>query len=158
MGLFDKFFSSENKAANFNFVPTNEMDAWVGIFYACAGVDGNVSEIEADMMSNCLVFKSWFDTSDTENMMRPYRQAISAIQAVGSNAIIDSCVPFISEDRKNTLFCFIVEVLTADSILHDSEKNILEYLQNSLHISDDVAMKILDVYFMRNYGNLILHD
>ncbi len=158
MGLFDKLFNSSNDGASYGFNPINEMDAWVGIFYACASVDGNVSELESEMLTNRLVYKSWFDTATSDNLFRPYKQAASSIGSMGSKLMIDKSVPFISEDRKETLFCFIVEVLMVDGVLHDEEKNILEYLQSSLEISEEIAVKVLQVYFMRNKGNLILED
>lgn len=155
MGLFDKLFNSNSQS--FDFTPRTELDAWVGIFYACASIDGEVSEIESDLLNQCLVFKSWFDTSETEYVMQPYRKAQSVISVIGSHAIIDACIGFISEDRKNTLFCFIVEVLMVDGVLADAEKEIIEYLQNKLNISDEIAIKILDVFFIRNKGNKILY-
>ncbi|MCY4781469.1 tellurite resistance TerB family protein [Sphingobacterium sp. UT-1RO-CII-1] len=157
MGLFNKFFGGDSSGSNNVFVPRNEQEAWVGIFVACAMSDGSISEMEQDMLNRFMVFKSWFDTTHTDLVMQPYRRAYHSVELSGGNSVIDTCVAFITEDRRDTLFCFIVEVLMSDGILDDTEKNVIEYLQKSLGISDELAVKIIDVYFIRSKGDLILY-
>ncbi|HLP55281.1 MAG TPA: tellurite resistance TerB family protein [Fluviicola sp.] len=152
MGLFDKLFNSNPSTVTYT--PKNEQEAWIAIMYACIAADGDVSEAETDKMIQFLVYKSMFKGDNIiENLYKP---AMTAQKQIGSKAVIDSSTSLISDDGKPTLFALIMELLLADGILGDQEREIVEYLSESLKLESSLAQKIVEVMLIKNKGNVVI--
>lgn len=151
MGLFDKF---KTEKAEIAFNPQSEQEAWVGILYACAAIDGNISDEERDNITKTVVYKTLFSGYD---ILAPYKKAFTCWQVIGSKAIIDECAPLIKEESKGTLFCCVIETLLTGG-LQDDEKEIIEYLQNALALNTITAEKIIEVMLIRNKWDTVIQD
>lgn len=151
MGLFSKFFNAT--PTEFSFKPKNEQDAWVCILYACSSIDSELSDAEIEALSKIFVFKTFFDGHDT---LFYHKMAMEAKPRLSSKGLIDVSVDLISEENKNTLFTLCCEVLLADGILQEDEKQILEYLSSTMKLDDAVAIKIIEVMLYRNKWNKII--
>ncbi len=153
MGLFNSFFKTT--PIEYSFKPKNEQDAWVCIFYACAAIDGDCSQIEIEALSRTFVDKTIFNGHDT---IAYYEKAIEANTKIGGKALIEKCAEFIAEENKNTVYTICCEVVLADGKLDDEEKHILEFIAEVLNISDEEAIKIIVVMLHRNKYNKIIFD
>jgi hypothetical protein len=154
MGLFDKLFNSTPSTVTYS--PKNEQEAWVAIMYACIAADGDVSEAETDKMIQFLVYKSMFKG---DNIIQDlYKPAMIAQKQIGSKLVIDSSTSLIGDDSKPTLFALVMELLLADGILGDQEKEIVHYLSESLKLDSTLAHKIVEVMLIKNKGNVVIVD
>lgn len=151
MGLFDKVFSSTPTKVTYS--PKNEQEACIGIMYACLATDGDVSDIEIEKLTSMIGFKQNFQGHD---IVASYKTAMVTHKQVGSKAIIDSSVSKVSADNKPTLFAMIMELLLADGILADKEKEIAEYLSTSLQLDSNTAQKIIEVMLIKNKDNMVI--
>ena len=151
MGLFDKLFSSTTSTITYS--PKSEQEAWIAVMYACIAADGDVSDAEIDKLCQLVVYKSMFSGKE---IIEYYKPAMIAHKQIGSKALIDSSVSLIQENNKPTVFALIMELLLADGILGDKEKEILEYLTESLKLASDMAQKIVEVMLIKNNGNIVI--
>lgn len=151
MGIFDKFEPKKN-GSNL-YTPAHEAEAWVGILFACVAVDQNVSEMEADTMSRVLLKKQIVQGQDLANL---YRAVFNRYPYVGSKAMIDGAVPFIPADSRPTVYALACEVVLADSIMTEGEQELLTYLAQALELPGEVLSKIIEVYLIRNKGNVAI--
>ena len=151
MGLFDKFISSGNTSMPYK--PKNEQEAWTAIAFACASIDGDISEVESKSICEALVFKTMFKGHE---IIDYYKNAIDAKKSIGSKDIIDSCVQFVVEENKATLFSIVCEILLSDAVFEEDEKKILEYVAKAMNLNDEMAVKIIEVMLIRIKGNVIL--
>lgn len=151
MGLFDKIFKSSG--TGLTYTPKSEGEAFVAIVYACMSVDGEVSSAEIDVALRAMVFKNFInDKSIVETVKK-----IQGIQKqIGSQAIIDSSVSMVSENRKPTLFTMVMEVVLSDGILDQKEQQIAEYLAGALVLDEKLTEKIIEVMLIRNKDNVIV--
>ncbi|MBA9078286.1 TerB family tellurite resistance protein [Rufibacter quisquiliarum] len=150
MGLFDKLFSTVQEKVNFS--PKNEQEAWVGVMYGCIAVDGDVSESEIETLSRTVVYKSMFKG---HKIVDYYRNVALFHKKAGSKELIDSCVSKVPAENRPTLFALTLELLLADGILEDKEKEIIDYLSPALELAPETAMKIVEVILIKNKGNAI---
>jgi len=150
MGLFDKFFNSPQVQITYS--PKTEQEAWIAVMYGCIAVDGDVSDAEINKLTQTVVFKTMFKT---HNIVDSYKAAMTMHKQIGSKQLIDSSVSKISGDNKATLFALALELLLADGILADKEKEIIEYLATALNLDTDLAGKIVEVTLIKNKGNAI---
>jgi uncharacterized tellurite resistance protein B-like protein len=151
MGLFDRLFSQANTGAASN--PQNEQEAWVGVLYGCAAADGEVSDIEIDHFARTLVFKAAFKNHDLKNY---FKTAMKAQRQGGSKTLIDNSIAKIPAANRPVLFAVVMDLLLADGLLGDKEKEIAEYLAGVLELNMPTAEKIIEVMLIRNTGNLVI--
>lgn len=151
MGLFDKLFSSSTSTITYS--PKSEHEAWIAVMYGCIAADGDVSDAEIDKLCQLVVYKTMF--SD-KNIIDYYKPALIAHKQIGSKSLIDSSISLIKDADKPTIFALVMELLLADGILGEKEKEILEYLTDLLKIESELAQKIVEVMLIKNKGNVII--
>lgn len=151
MGIFDKIFSKTAAA----YAPANEQEAWMSLMYACVAVDGNISEVETNQIAHAFTYKRLFQGSKIGDL---YAKAHMAHQEHGSKKMIDSCVPVVASDKKDTLFCLLVEMLLSDGNLAEAEKEIIEYAATALKIDETFSEKVVEVMLTRNRGSYMIVD
>lgn len=151
MGLFDKIFKSTPSEVTYS--PKSEGEAFIGICFACMAADGDVAEVEIDRFSQIIVFKKFIDN---KKMIDQYKTAHMIHKKIGSKAMIDHAVSSITEERKATLFAIVMELVLSDGILDSGEREIAEYLSESLHLEEETAQKIIEVMLIKNKDNRIV--
>lgn len=151
MGIFDTHIQSNNSMITY--APQSEQEAWIAIIYACMAVDGEISDTEIDKMCELLIVKTLFNNKEIADYYEP---VMKVHNIAGSRSLIDNSVSMIEESNKPTLFALTMEILLADGILGDNEKKIAEYLSTALQLSDEIAIKIVDVMLLKNKGNFII--
>jgi hypothetical protein len=149
MGLFDKIFGSSKTT----YTPQNKQEAIFAVMYACMATDGEVSQVEIDVLCRLLVYKQDFAGHD----IPAYHRVVAPIHIeVGSKVIIDSSVSVIPAEDKPTLFAMVMELLLADGVLGPNEQEIAAYLAEKLPLDLGLTQKIVDVILIKNKGNVIL--
>lgn len=151
MGIFDNFEPKKNGSNQYT--PANEAEAWVGVLFACVAVDQDVTSMEADTMSRVLLKKQIVQDQDLTQL---YKAVFNRFPYVGSKAMIDGAVAFIPADSRPTVFTLACEVVLADSIMTEGEQELLTYLADALDLPGEILSKIIEVYLIRNRGNIAI--
>ena len=128
-----------------------ELDAWVGILYSCMSVDTQITKNEINVLSRIIVTKQKFAEVDVDSL---FKNAAVAKGELGLLNYIRECSKLIAEDDKNMVFALALELLLADGILEQKEKDFIEILSKSLEIEDKMTSKIIEVIFLKNKGNV----
>ncbi len=150
MGIFDRFKKAIEK--EYQYTPSNECEAWVGILYSCIMADGEIVKVEENTLSLMLVNKKKFEEVD---VARLYRNVAEAQHRIGGVGLIDACTPFINKEEKSTIFCLSVELVLADGILDEDEEKLIEYIAKKLEVDSTLVDHIVEVMLIRNMGNHI---
>jgi len=156
MGLFDKVFSSNTNASQQKgYAPLSDYEAWIAICYACISIDGQVSQVENDVMMRLLIFKNKFANIEVVPL---YKNAMAARNQYGAQHIIDVSAQLIKEEDQPTVLALAAELVLSDGILTDKEKELLEYIAVKLNLDEVLATKIIEVILIKNKDNRILVD
>ena len=151
MGLFDKLFSSNtNLSQNEGYTPLSDYEAWVAILYTCISIDGDISDVEIDVMVRLLLFKNKFANIQITPF---YKNAMHAKEKYGAQHIIEKCAQLIKEDDRPTLLALATELVLADGIITEKEKELLEYVAVKLKLDEQQASKIIEVILIKNKDN-----
>ena len=148
MGIFDRFKKAIEK--EYIYVPKDEVEAWVGMLYACVMADGEIVKVEENALSLMLITKKKFEDVDVPKV---YRHVAEAQYKIGGAGLIDACAPLIKEGERPTIFSMSVELVLADGILDEDEEKIIEYIADKLKIEDALVERIVEVMLIRNRGN-----
>lgn len=146
MGLFDKFKGSSD------FEPKNEQEAWTSILYACAAVDGEISDAEIDSFSRLLLFKQKFKNYNFGDL---FQRLSKANKEIGGKQIIEKSAKKVTDEYKQTVFALAMETVLSDGLLGDKEAELVEILSKSLALTETDSQKIVDVILIKMKGNLV---
>lgn len=148
MGIFDRFKKAIEK--EYQFIPKEETEAWVGLLYACVMADGEMVKVEENALSLMLVTKKKFEGVDVSRL---YRNVAEAQIKIGGSGLVDACAPLVKKEERPTIFSMAVELVLADGILDEDEERIIEYIAEKLAIDDGLVERIVEVMLIRNRGN-----
>jgi len=155
MGLFDNLFKLPAQPALTIYKPSTEHEAWCAVLIGVMSADGEISDQETDLVMHQLVYKKKFEGVD---IIYHYKNAFYANSKFGGKAIIEEASKIISEEYKATLFAMVTEIIMIDGDIQESEKKILEFVAQSLLIDDVTAEKIVSVFNIRFYGNVVIYN
>lgn len=137
------------------FVPANEQEAWIAIFFAVMAADKVLAAMEVNTVSRHLVMKELFVGQNIEAM---YEKVMRAQQQMTSKLMIDAAAPGVSEDNRKTVMALACDIVMADGILSQEENQILTYLGSALSLNVEDLTRIVDVMFIKNKGNKVMVD
>jgi len=151
MGLFDKLKTNiQSEQSDQKFICLNEQSAWLGILIAAANVNHEISPIETEKLGRIWVFKTFFNGHE---MIFYYRPIFIYCNTYGSKMLVDSCAPLISEENKGCVLCTVIDLISSDGIIDADEREIFEYIANSLKVPEETSLKIIEVFEMYNKWN-----
>jgi uncharacterized tellurite resistance protein B-like protein len=136
MGLFDKIYKS-NAAT---YTPSNEQEAWIAIMHACIAVDEEVTDEELEELSETLAHQPLFEGHQIREY---YRTVLLAHAEFGSKQLIDQSVDKVPPANRAALFAASIELLLADGLVTDQEKELFRYLTSALDLEEKIARKII---------------
>ena len=137
MGLFDNRL---DKTSSFIYVPRNEQEAWIAIMHACIAVDEDVADEELEEVAETLASNKMYKGHDVREY---YRTVLLAHAKIGSKQLIDDSVDFISAENSYAIFSLTIELLLADGILADKEKELIGYITSALDLEEEQANSIV---------------
>ena len=137
-------------ASQASYSPKNEQEAWIAIMHACIAVDGTIADEELEELSEALAGKTLFEGHD----VLAYSKTVFYAQTkIGSKGLIDNSVDKVAVENRPTLFALTIQLLLADCVVTDKEKELMTYLYSALDMDETLANKIIDVILILHKGN-----
>jgi tellurite resistance protein len=93
-----------------------------------------------------------FQNYDTNKMRAMFKKLLNIIRRQNIDALIKMSNENLSPEFRETAFAVATDLALADGTIDQSEKDILTKIQETLEISEDVAIKIIDVMLIKNKG------
>lgn len=143
-------FKPVGNPAKASYSPQNEQEAWIAIMHACIAVDGTVADEELEELSETLAGKTLFEGHD---VLAYSKKVFYEHAKIGSMGLIDNSVDKIAVENRATLFAQTIQLLLADCVVTDKEKELMHYLYSALDMDPELANKIVDVILILNKGN-----
>ncbi len=151
MTIFEKLRKDTKESSVYT--PENEQEAWISIMFACMAVDNHVSEIEVDKMCRIVLQKNMFHGID---IIEYFKRARTVHKSIGSEKLILANVSKVSRNNAAVLFCIVIELLLADGMLGQKEKEIADFLVKSIALDFSTAKKIVEVLMIKNSDSMVI--
>lgn len=146
MGLFDNLFGSQKSKE------LSRAEAFAGIQLGAVASDGHISSEEArglwTMLSRMRLYENWTDEK-YESMIH---RLLGVLKRGGLDALLDSCAEILPEELRETAFACACDLVLADGVVEEEEKEFLDKLQKVLDITGDSALTIVEVMIIKNRG------
>ncbi len=152
MGIFNKLFKvNETRAKELKL--TSE-EAFLGIALSSVAADEIVSQEELNVVGFTISRMPAFRRMPPNQMLELINKFLQIIKREGVGTIINAAKNYLTDKMKETAFALAVDIVLADGIVDQKEKEFLEQLQVATEISDDLVTKIVEVLQIKNRGSI----
>ena len=145
MGLFDKVLGSSTDKLT-------EAEGMAGIALAAIASDGMITEEEAAGLGTTLSRMKVYGGMSNRDVNKVFEKLIKVARAEGVDKLLELSSGAVRAELKQTAFAVAADLLMADGHVAPEEKKFLEKIQHSLAVTDEVALKIVEVMSIKNRG------
>jgi len=130
----------------------SKQEAFLAIALATSAVDGTIDQSEAKGMFAYLLQMKMFEGYTDRQMSDIFKKLATVLQNEGVGGLVTIAKSSLPSELRETAFACAVDIALADGVIEDSEKALLEELQQVLEVSDEIGGKILEVMIIKNRG------
>lgn len=145
MGLFDKVIGTTNEKLT-------DREGFAGIALCAIAADGVITEEEALGLGTTLNRMKLFRGLSQRQVSDVFGKVAKIAKNQGVESLMKHSAEAVPADLKPTAFAVAADLLFADGDVAPEERKFLEKIQYSLGVSDDVALKIVEVVAIKNKG------
>ena len=127
-------------------------EAFAAITLAAIASDGYLNDAEVQALSLGLSRMKLFQTYSDEARAKLLDRFLTLIRQDGFSKLFERAKSYLPKDLRDTVFAVATDLILADGLVTDEERQFLEQLQRSLELSDEAALEIVRVILIKNKG------
>ena len=148
MGLFNKLLGGRNS----DDAPFDAQEGAAGIFLLAIGSDGHISEDEIASFKVVVNRMELFQNQNDGQFSAMIDKLFRIIDRTAPQEFLPRCAQPLSTELRETVFAITADLIFADGNVDDNERQMLEDLREVLKLSEDLALKIVEVILIKNRG------
>lgn len=147
MGLFDNLFGSSSASRTFG-----KAEAFAGILLGASACDGHIADEEAQSLFTITERMKLFEGYTPPKWNAMMDQLLKVLKKEGPDGLVNRCAKVLPDELRDTAFANACDIILADGVVEDEEKEFLDQLQKTLEIDGDTALTIVEVMIIKNKG------
>lgn len=147
MGIFDALFSGMETRTKLS-----PQESFAGILLAASACDGHISEDEFGQLMAALFRMKLFSKINEKQFKQVLNKLMSVLKKKGPDILVDGCCETLPESLAKAAFANACNIVLADGVLEDDEKQFISSLQTKLGLEANVAKTIAQVMVIKNKG------
>lgn len=148
MGLLDAVLGTESQTQT----ALNPAEAFAVIVLVATASDGYLSVEQANSITFVLSRMKLFKSYPHEMMNKLFEKILGILQGDGFNTLFNAAKDSLSQDLREAAFAVATDLVLAEGIVAEEEKNFLNDLYQALGISREIAVQIVQVILIKNRG------
>lgn len=148
MSLFNKTALSHQQSQTV----LNPAEAFATITLIAIAADGYFADSEVQALSTLLNRMQLFRSYPGDVLRKMFDRLMNLLNRYGTDALTKLAVTSLPHDLKPTAFAMAADIVLADGEVTEDEEEFLNSLYSSLEISQETAIKIIDVMIIKNRG------
>ncbi|MBE9103879.1 tellurite resistance TerB family protein [Nostoc cf. edaphicum LEGE 07299] len=146
MGLFDAVLGTDSQTQT----ALNPAEAFAVIILTATASDGYLSVEQANSIISMLSRLKLFKSYPNEMMNRLFDKILGILQGDGFNALFNAAKDSLSQELREAAFAVATDLVLAEGIIPEEEKNFLNDLYQALGVSSEIAIQIVEVILIKN--------
>ena len=147
MGLFDNMFGGKEGKKDLT-----KSEAFAGVLLSAVASDGHISGEEVQGLCTILGRMKLYDNWTDDKFNSMLNRLLGMIKREGVGPVLQRCTETLPEELHETVFANACDLVLADGVVEEEEKEFLDDLQKFLSISGDQAITIVEVMVIKNRG------
>lgn len=148
MGLFDKISISRQHSQ----ITLGPAEAFAAIALIAGAADGYATNSEVQAIITALSRMQLFRSYSADVMARMFERLLMLLQRQGSDPLLSAALKSLPHELQGTAFAIATDIILADGEITDHEEEFLNEFYHALEISEETAVKIIDVMLIKNQG------
>jgi hypothetical protein len=147
MGLFDSLFGGMEGGGKLT-----PQEAFAGVLLGASACDGHIADDEVAGLITTLIRMKLFQRWTDKNYNQSLNKLHGFLKKKGVDALIDACVEALPGELPETAFANACNIVLADGVVEDDEKEFVNNLMIKLGIAQERALAIIRVMVIKNKG------
>jgi tellurite resistance protein len=148
MSLFDKVLGSQTQIKE----ALNPAEAFAAITLAATASDGYLSEDEARVIYSALSRMKLFRSYPYDVMNRMFDRLLTILRRQGLDTLFNTAKESLPHNLREAAFTVATDLVLADGIVTQEEKDFLNDLYQALDIPSELATQIVQVMLIKHRG------
>ncbi|MDZ8031326.1 MAG: tellurite resistance TerB family protein [Nostoc sp. DedQUE08] len=146
MGLFDAVLGTDSQTQ----AALNPAEAFAVIILTATASDGYLSVEQTNSIISVLSRMKLFKSYPNEMMNRLFDKILGILQGDDFNALFNAAKDSLSQELREAAFAVATDLVLAEGIIPEEEKNFLIDLYQALGVSSEIAIQIVQVILIKN--------
>ncbi|MBD2445717.1 tellurite resistance TerB family protein [Nostoc sp. FACHB-152] len=146
MNLLDTILGIDNQSPGV----LTSAEAFAAITLVAITPDGLLSEQQTRSIFSVLSRIKLFNSYSEDNMNNLLEKILGILRRDGFNALFNVAKESLSSELREAAFAVAADLVLAEAIVTEEEKNFLNDLSHALDIPHDTGIKILQVLMIKN--------
>ncbi|MBC1240395.1 Tellurite resistance protein TerB [Nostoc linckia z18] len=146
MGLLDAVLVTGSKTQPV----LNSAEAFAVIVLMATAPDGYLSVEQANSITYVLSRMQLFKSYPHEMMKSLLDKILSIFQGEHFNSLFNAAKDCLSQDLRESAFAIATDLVLAEGVVAEEEKNFLNDLYQALGVSSEMAIQIIQVILIKN--------
>ncbi|MBD2516631.1 tellurite resistance TerB family protein [Nostoc sp. FACHB-973] len=146
MGLLDAVLVTESQTQPV----LNSAEAFAVIVLTATAPDGYLSVEQANSITCVLSRTKLFKSYPQQMIKSMFDQILSIFQGDHFNTLFNVAKDSLSQDLREAAFAVATDLVLAEGIVAEEEKNFLNDLYQALGVSSEIAIQIMQVILIKN--------
>lgn len=148
MSLFDKVLGSQTQVQE----ALNPAEAFAAITLAATASDGYLSEEETRILYSVLSRMKLFRSYPYDVMNRMFERLLTILRRQGLDVLFNTAKESLPYNLREAAFAVATDLVLADGIVTQEEKDFLNDLYQALDIPGELATQIVQVMLIKHRG------
>ena len=148
MGLFDNLFGDKNSGNR----ELSKQEAFAGILLAASACDGHISNEEVQSLFTITERMKLFENVAPPKWNAMMDGLVKILKKDGPDGLVTRCAKALPDGLTDCAFANACDMVLADGVVEDEEKEFLDHAQKALGIDGDTALTIVEVMITKNKG------
>jgi len=146
MGIFDKVLGVEKGQ------PFGPHEGFAGVLLGASACDGHIAEDELQSLFTMLARMKMYQRYGDKQWSQLMNRLVGVLKRRGVDELLDQAVQALPAELNETVFANAVDIVLADGIVEEDEKEFIDKLQTQLGIDSKTAVTIVKVMVIKNKG------
>jgi tellurite resistance protein len=147
MGLFDNIFGDKGGSKELT-----KQEAFAGILLGASACDGHIAQEEVQSLFTTTERMRMFENVSPNKWNAMMDALLKILKKSGPTKLVDMCAEGLPDGLRQTAFANACDIVLADGVVEDEEKEFLDHLQKALELDGDTALNIVEVMIIKNKG------
>jgi tellurite resistance protein len=147
MGIFDKVFGGVEGGQAFG-----PHEGFAGVLLGASACDGHIADEELQSLFTMLGRMKMFQRYSDKQWNTLKNRLLGVLKRKGVEKLLEQSTEALPPELKETVFANACDIILADGVVEDDEKEFIHDLQTKLGIADNKAHTIAQVMVIKNKG------
>lgn len=146
MGLFDKILGGASSAT------LSKPEAFAGVMLAAVAADGHISDEETAGFNATIAGLRVFQAQTGSEHRAMIDKLFGILKRNGASQLLAQSACALPPELRQAAFAVVADLIFSDGSVEDTERSLLEQMQEALEIPIDLALQIVQVMSIKNTG------